>query len=131
MTTGGPKKSMLRSGWCHLSCRDRWQPQLRPGWLAFSPRVVGCLPTATAAAARAALPRACSAAPRGEVAGALAHPPRRSDALRCHPQAGGRQAHDSEQGRGQGRLPDAACRGHGGFPDAGQGGLTDGEEARR
>ena len=43
MTTGGPKKSQLRSGLCVLSCRDRWQPQRRPGWLAFSPRVVGCL----------------------------------------------------------------------------------------
>ena len=41
MTTGGPKKSQLRSGWCHLSCRRRWQPQAAPGWLASSPRVGG------------------------------------------------------------------------------------------
>mmetsp|Transcript_12070 Transcript_12070/g.30115 ORF Transcript_12070/g.30115 Transcript_12070/m.30115 type:complete len:324 (-) Transcript_12070:126-1097(-) len=43
--------------------------------------------------------------------------------------AGAGQAHDPEQGRDQGRRSDAACRGHGGVPVAGQGRLTDREEA--
>ena len=111
MTTGGPKKSQLRSGWCHLSCRRRWQPQAAPGWLASSPRVVG------------GLPHGDSSWP------VLSLTPQRSDASRCHLQAGAGQAHDPEQGRDQGRRSDAACRGHGGVPVAGQGRLTDREEA--